>query len=137
MKLKKPKFAKLEMKMVYSKAFNDLNAPAHVMLSYLLLQLKWVNVARSKDKPKYVITNKREVTMPYSILNKPPFKLANSSIVRGIDSLLAHGFISVERQGGKAKGHPTIYAWSDKWETWINGKVVFSRKPFFRRGFCA
>ena len=62
---KKIKFAKLEQRMVYSKAYQDLNAPTLKMLSYLLLQLRWINTARTKNKPKYVLTNKGEIEMLY------------------------------------------------------------------------
>jgi len=130
------KFAKLELKMVYSDAFQDLNAPTLKILSYLLLQLRWVNTARSKDKPNYVCENKDNIELLYSTFKNPPFKMNKPTIVRGIDSLLSHGFIKVKIQGGMCRGHKTIYEYSEKWSDWKPGQEISKRKPFFARGFC-
>ncbi len=132
---KKIKFAKLEQRMVYSKAYQDLNAPTLKMLSYLLLQLRWINTARTKNKPKYVLTNKGEIEMLYSTFKKQPFNMGDHTIARSITSLLSHGFVEVKKQGGKCKGHKTIYGYSDRWLNWEPGQVIFNRKPFFKRGF--
>ena len=132
----KIKFAKLELKMVYSAAYQDLNAPALKILSYLLLQLRWVNTARSKDKPNYICENKDNIEMVYSIFKKPPFNMFQQTIVRAIDSLLEHGFIKIKDQGGRCRGHKTIYQYSEKWSDWEKGQVIETRLPFFARGFC-
>jgi DNA-binding transcriptional ArsR family regulator len=132
----KIKFAKLELKMVYSKAYQDLNAPTLKILSYLLLQLRWVNTAKSKDKPNYVCENKDNIVMTYSTFKKSPFKMSQPTIVRAVDSLLEHGFIKIKDQGGRCRGHKTIYQYSEKWGEWEPGQKIFSRLPFFARGFC-
>jgi len=135
MKNKRIKFAKLEKRMVYSKAYQDLNAPTLKILSYLLLQLQWVNIARTKTKPKYIIANKEEVSLLYSTFTKAPFNMCKQTITRSIDSLLAHGFIEVKKQGGRCKGHASIFAYRDEWKQWEPGQVLYKRKPFFARGF--
>jgi len=58
-----------------------------------------------------------------------------NTITRSIDMLLAHGFIEILKQGGKAKGDPTIYGYSTKWEEWEPGDKIFSRRPYHARGF--
>ena len=136
MNKKRLKFAKLELKMVYSAAYQDLNAPSLKILSYLLLQLQWVNTARSKDKPNYVVSNKDQIELLYSTFTKPPFKMSKPTIVRSIDSLLQHGFMKIKDQGGRCRGHKTIYEYTEQWENWSAGQEIFSRKPFFKRGFC-
>ena len=130
------KFAKLELKMVYSDAYQNLNAPTLKILFYLLLQLRWVNTARSKDKPNYVCENKDNIELVYSTFKKPPFKMSQPTIVRGIDSLLAHGFLKVKDQGGRCRGHKTIYKYSEEWIKWKAGQIISIRQPFFARGFC-
>lgn len=122
--------------MVYSKAYQDLNAPTLKMLSYLLLQLRWVNAAKGKDKPNYILENKDSIEMLYSTFTKPPFNMKKPTIVRSIDSLLSHGFMVVKNQGGMCKGHKTVYGYSEKWQEWTEGMEISKRKPFFARGFC-
>ena len=135
MRRKSIKFAKLERKMVYSPAFQDLNAPTLKILSYLLLQLKWVNIAKPKNKPRYIVDNKDEIELLYSTFIKSPFKMCRQTITRAIDSLLAHGFLKIIEQGGMCKGHKTVYGYSEEWVKWTPGQIIETRKPFFARGF--
>jgi len=135
MSKKSTKFAKLERKMVYSKAYQDLNAPTLKILSYALLQLKWVNVSRQKEKPKFIVENKDKIELLYTTFTKPPFCMCRQTITRAIDSLLAHGFVKVVEQGGMCKGHKTIFGYADEWVEWKAGEVLFIRMPFFARGF--
>ncbi len=134
---KNPKWAKLELEMVYSEAYNKLNAPTLRMLSYVILQLKWENTARSKArKNNWIITNKDEILLQYSTFQNRPFKMGIRTITMSLDSLLAHGFISVSKQGGKAKGHRSIYSYSEKWFDWKEGdEPIEIRKPYAKRGF--
>jgi len=136
MSKKNVKFAKLELKMVYSAAYQDLNAPTLKVLSYLLLQLKWVDTARSRSKANWQIANKDQIELLYSTFTKAPFKMNKPTIVRAIDSLLQHGFVKIKDQGGRCRGHKTIYEYSEKWVEWSAGKIMFTRQPFFARGFC-
>jgi len=130
---KQIKFAQLHKKMVYSKAYQDLNAPSLKLLSYLLLQLKWVRLGRKSKR--YVVSNKDEIKMLYKTFSTDPFNMNPNTITRSIDSLLAHGFLKVEKQGGSVKGHESIYSYSEMWETWRTGDVIFKRRPFKPRGF--
>ncbi len=130
---KRIKFAQLHKKMVYSKAYQDLNAPSLKLLSYLLLQLKWVKLGRKSKK--YVVSNKDEIKMLYKTFTAEPFNMNPNTITRSIDSLLANGFLKVEKQGGSVKGDESIYAYSEKWENWNHGDIIFTRRPYHKRGF--
>ena len=121
--------------MVYSKAYQDLNAPSLKILSYFLLQQWWTNTAKHKDKPNWIMTNKDEIFMPYSVFKKAPFNMGPQTITRAFTSLLAHGFFKIVKQGGLCKGHKTKYGISDKWQSWAAGDVIFTRKPFFKERF--
>jgi len=120
------------------KEFNDLFSShyAEPISNRLHKQLRWVNTARSKDKPNYVCENKDNIELVYSTFKKPPFKMSQPTIVRGIDSLLAHGFLKVKDQGGRCRGHKTIYKYSEEWIKWKAGQIISIRQPFFARGFC-
>ena len=119
--------------MIYSQAYQDLNAPTLKLLSYLLLQLRWVKLGRKTKR--YDVSNKDEIKMLYSTFKNKPFNMNPNTIRRSIDSLLAHGFMKVIKQGGKVKGHESIYGYSESWETWTEGDVIFTRRPFHTRGF--
>lgn len=137
MSKKNVKFAKLELRMVYSKAYQDLNAPSLKILSYLLLQLRWVKTSGKKSKAKYQLSNKDNIELLYSTFTKDPFKMKKPTITRAIDSLLKHGFIKIKDQGGRCRGHKTIYEYSESWTGWEHGQTIRTRKPFFSRGFCS
>lgn len=124
------KFAKLEMKMVYSKAYQDLNAPTLKILSYVLLQLRWVRVSKNHYE-----LGKKDHELLYSTFKKAPFLMHDRTITRSIDSLLSHGFVKVKNQGGLCQGHKSKYEYSEKWKDWELGECIFIRKPFFKRGF--
>lgn len=129
------KFAKLELRMVYSEAYQDLNAPTLKMLSYVLLQLKWKNTSRGR-KANWVCTNKDEIELLYATFKKSPFNMSDKTVTRAIDSLLAHGFVSVESQGGMCKGHKSLFSYSEKWKDWKPGnEPIETRVPFRKRGF--
>ena len=130
---KRIKFAQLHKTMVYSKAFQDLNAPSLKILSYLLLQLRWVKIGGRKKR--YEIANVKEIKLLYSTFRKKPFYMNPNTITRSIDSLLEHGFIKVQKQGGRVKGDESIYSYSNSWESWEKGKVYSTRRPFAKRGF--
>jgi len=119
--------------MVYSRAYQDLNAPTLKLLSYFLLQLRWVKAGRKNNK--YVVSNKDEIKMLYSTFKTKPFNMNPNTIRRSIDALLAHGFMKVIKQGGKVKGQESIYGYSERWQKWNSGEVIFTRRPFAPRGF--
>ena len=129
------KFAKLEIEMVYSEAYQDLSLPARKIFEYFLLQQKWENISPSNRPPKWELAQKENIQLKYSTFQKKPFNMAKQSITRGIDSLLIHGFIEVVKQGGMCRGSVSEFKASQKWRQWSYGDVVNQRKPFFARGF--
>lgn len=137
MKEPKPQWAKLEKAMVYSPAYQNLKLNGRRILDHVLFQLRWENTAGHKSKkPNFTCSNKKEILIPYSVLSKSPFNMVTSSITRGIDDLLYHGFISVLSQGGSQKEHTSIYAFIDKWKSWKKGAPSCEeRKPYRARGY--
>ena len=131
---KRIKFAQLHKKMVYSRAYQDLNAPTLKLLSYLLLQLRWAKTGNKSNK-KYIILNKDEIKMLYKTFTNEPFNMNPNTITRSIDSLLSHGFMKIIKQGGKVKGDESIYSYSEQWESWQPGEILFTRRPYHARGF--
>jgi hypothetical protein len=119
--------------MVYSRAYQDLNAPSLKLLSYLLLQLRWARAGRKSKN--YIVSNKDEIKMLYSTFSRDPFNMNPNTITRSMDSLLAHGFLKVIQQGGRVKGHESVYSYSEQWEDWNKGDVIFKRRPYIPRGF--
>jgi hypothetical protein len=120
-----------------SLAFNDLNKPATTVLLYVLRQQIQGKITIKKSKAKrYIVTNKHEMVIPYKKLRGHPYFLKNQTITRAIDDILANGFLTINEQGGREKGHYTKYSLSEKWRDWRKGQEPFSvRVPFRRRGF--
>ena len=64
--------------------------------------------------------------------------MANSTITKSIDELLAKGLIKIIEQGGSKKGHASIYGLSEGYLKWkVGDKPISVRRPFVGRGFCA
>ena len=136
MKEPSKKWAKLQFDMEHSEALQDLNAPTLKILLYTLMQLRWEDTSRQSKKANWICSNKDEIKLQYSTFKKDPYRMKDGTITRSIDSLLAHGFISIKEQGGMCKGHSTIYSYSDAWFKWKPGDdPVFVRTPFRKRGF--
>jgi hypothetical protein len=139
MRLKKKKFnakfAKLEIKMIYSEAYQDLNLSAKRIFEYFLLQQRWENISPVNRPAKWELSHGQNIQLKYSTFNKPPFRMHNQSIARGIDCLLSHGFIEVSKQGGLCKGSVSEFKPSNLWEKWKKGDCFFKRHPFTGRGF--
>jgi len=127
---KKIKYAQITTKMVYSKAYQNLNAPELKILSYVLLQKEWM-----KKGNKYILANKDDFFLFYSTFRKPPFNMNSNTISRSIKTLLAHGFIKIFKQGGKVKGDNSVYGFSESWQKWSTGDVLFKRDKYYPRGF--
>ena len=122
--------------MIHSKAFNTLSGKGHVLLGYILKQLRFPKTKRNQARSQGCL-NSDDLLIPYQILKKEPFKMANSTITKSIDELLAKGFIKVVEQGGREKGHTSIYGLSEKYLEWQPGdEAINVRRPYVTRGFC-
>lgn len=130
------KWCKFQLDMLHSPAFQDLGKPATTILLYTLMQLQWHNTAKKTKRSNWVCSNANEIKLQYATFNSEPYSMKNMTITRGIDSLLANGFIEIVEQGGSAKNHASVYAISDKWRTWKKGDNPISvRAPYRKRGW--
>lgn len=128
------KFAQFPIDMFYSEAYHKLNKNAILLLQYVQFQFRIVK--DKSNKKNYIITNQDNITLPYSLFKKSPFNFANSSMTKAIDLLLWYGFLTIKEQGGREKGHATIYGYVEKWKTWKNGDgKCEERKPYRKTGF--
>jgi len=133
---KEDRYAQYQKKLIHSQAFQNLSTPGHKILAYVKMQLLIKNIG-TKKKPNFVCINPKEVQILYGSLNKSPWFMSNSAITRGIDQLLHKGLIKVVEQGGRAKGHASIFSTSDDYLKWKKGDPPVSvRRPYSKRGFC-
>ena len=129
-------YAQYPAKLVHSQAFQNLNTPGHRILAYVRIKLIIKNIG-SKKKPNFACINKNEVQILYADLAKKPWSMANAVVTRGIDELLHKGFMKVIEQGGRAKGHASIYGLTEDYLKWKKGDhPVNIRRPYCKRGFC-
>lgn len=137
MKESSGKWTPLTKSMIYSESFQDLTLSARRILDFVMIQREMIIASNKKSKKKtYSCVNPDDIYIPYSQLNNRPFSMKNQSVTRGIDCLLAHGFITVKEQGGSKKGHVTIYSLSEKWQDWKCGDdPISTRTPYRKRGF--
>ncbi len=134
---KKIYFAMLHAKMGHSQAWLSLSNPGHKVITHVLFQLHWENISRDKSKPNFVCINNKSIQILYKNLSERPWCMHQKSITRGIDELLAKGFISIKEQGGSKKGHASIYSLSEAYLKWNKGDdPIEKRRPFSKRGFC-
>ena len=56
-------------------------------------------------------------------------------ISRGLDELLAKGFLEIRHAGGGYKRDCSIYALTDKWTFWTPGAVFSQREKDAKRGY--
>lgn len=130
-------YAQYPAKLINSQAFQNLNTPGHRVLAHVRIKLIIKNIG-SKKRPNFSCINKNEIQILYADLAKKPWSMANAVTTRGIDELLNKGFIKVIEQGGRAKGHASIYGLSEDYLKWKPGDPPVSvRRPYAGRGFCS
>ena len=91
------------------------------------------------------VLNRKSITLTYLELENlfgtdafgKPWGIARGSISRGLDDLMAKGFIEVVRQGGTFKNDKTIYGLCDDWKWWTPGRVVRKRQKGNGSGYFA
>ncbi len=121
--------------MTETPAFQDLNAATIKILIYTHTQLDHTRITL-KGVKTWLPSNPDKLYIPYKVLSQKPYSMKPPTIVRAIDSLLEHGFLKVKQQGGRVKGHPSIFALSDGFLSWVEGDVLEVRRPYLKRGFC-
>ena len=118
-----------QREMAMSKAYWALSGTAKGLLTLFLLK-------RDMDNQHNVI-NKNNITMTYKELENlhgqnvfgKPEGLSRASVKRGLDGLMAKGFIRVIHQGGAFQQDKTIFGLTDDWRHWFPGLVVEKRPP--------
>jgi hypothetical protein len=121
--------------MIFSRAYWALSSSAKGILILFLMK-------RDMNK-KHECLNCKELTMTYLELENlhgkkadgSPDGLSRSSITRGINDLMAKGFIEVIRQGGAYQKDKSIYGLCEDWKFWVPGKVCHMRPQGKRVGY--
>jgi hypothetical protein len=135
-KLPYGKMTMLDSEMFLHPAFLTLNGFSTSLLILFLGKRKFENVkTRKGEKARKVCVNGDNLTMTYKELEAEPFEFSRSQINRGIDTLLARGFIEIKHHGGGYQKDKTIYALSDKWRLWAPGKIIYQRSKDAKRGY--
>lgn len=116
-----------------SKAFWALGRTAPQLLMAFLDKRQFSKSKQRRDSGKYVCMNSDDITMTYSELKK--YGLTTPRTVRALDELLAKGFIEIRHAGGAYRQDKSIYALSEKWQSWTPGTVFSERPKDVRRGF--
>ena len=121
--------------MILSSAFLALNPPAKDILLLFLLKrdIRYVNFGKNKKQKQCVNCN--SLTMTYKELEAEPLKFTHSRITRGIDDLLAKGFIEIKHHGGCFQKDKSVYGLVEDWRCWIKGMVIRKRTKDIKRGF--
>ncbi len=121
----------IERDLFESDAFLALKGVAPQLLIYLLGK-RIISGPNSKNKER-ICENCDELTLTLVELQKLGITQPRST--RGIDELLAKGFIEIKHHGGAYKRDKSIYALSTQWMFWKPGKIFFERPTIIKRGF--
>jgi hypothetical protein len=123
-----------ERSMFESKAYMALTGCAPQLLTIFLGKRQFETISVGKNK-KRVLKNADNIIFTYIEAEKK-YEIDKKRFVRGIDQLLAKGFIHIVHQGGGCKQDKSKYGLSDKWTWWKPGIVSGSRsKETISRGF--
>ena len=135
-KPKKPSGTWLERKLFQSQAYFALGGCAPQLLTIFMGKRQFEKFPAKKGRDNLFCANGNSLTFTYLEAEKS-YGITKSRFSRGIDELLAKGFISIVRSGGAYQQDKTVYALSDRWERWAPGHV-FEERPRVKitRGFC-
>jgi hypothetical protein len=126
----------LEREMFLSPAYFALKGCAPQLLTVFMGKRNFERLPVKKGRNNMVCINCQELTFTY-IEAENSCGITKSRFSRGIDELLAKGFISVVRLGGTHKHDKTVFALSDRWKRWTPGTVFEMRhRESVARGFC-
>ena len=124
----------VERELFESKAFISLTGVAPQLFILILSKRRFENQGR-KGKEKKVCVNYDSIHFTYIEAEKK-YGITKPRFTRGVDELLAKGFITVKHQGGAYKQDKTIFALSENWRIWGPGMVFEKRKiDPVKRGF--
>jgi len=126
----------LKAEIIQSQAFITLAGCAPQLLTIFMWKRKFERFPVKKGRNNLVCINCQELTFTYIEAEKS-YGITKSRFSRGIDELLAKGFISIVRLGGAYQQDKTVFALSDRWKRWVPGTVFEERpKVTVERGYC-
>ena len=132
-KAKAPPGTCLERSIFESKAFLSLRGFAPQML-ILFLGKRDIKTVGEQGRQQRVCVNKDSLTFSY-IEAQQKHGIRKQRFVRALDELMAKGFIKIEHQGGAFQKDKSVYALSEQWRVWKEGRVIFSREKDVQRGY--
>jgi hypothetical protein len=107
---------------------------SQAMLMMFLGKRQFESVVDKKGlNKKHQRIDGNEFTLTYKELEA--HGINQKSATRGIDELLAKGFISIVDQGGMYEKHKAVYGLSDNFYLWKPGMVFEKRKRDVHRGY--
>lgn len=125
----------IERTMFESKAYFALTGCAPQLLTVFLGKRRFETAGR-KGKEQRTCVNADSLTFSY-IEAKQKYGISKPRFTRGIENLLAKGFIKVIHAGGGFQKDKSVYGLSGEWVFWRPGAVFGKReKDFLQRGFC-
>jgi hypothetical protein len=126
----------LEREMFQSPAYFALGGCAPQLLTIFMGKRHFERYPAKKGRDNMVCANCNSLTFTY-IEAEQSYGITKSRFSRGIDELLAKGFISIVSHGGAYQQDKTVYALSDRWKRWTP-EYVFEERPKVKveRGFC-
>lgn len=135
-KNRKPPGTWLEREMFHSPAYFALTGCAPQLLTVFMGKRDFERLPVKKGRNNLVCINCQELTFTYIEAEKS-YGITKSRFIKGIDNLLAKGFISIVHHGGGYQQDKTVYALSDRWKRW-RPSIVFEVRPkvTITRGFC-
>lgn len=106
------------------------------LLICLLAKRQFAEVRSSKGKKKRERIDENKFTFTYKELSSKPLNLTQPRATRGLDELLAKGFIEIIDPGGAYQKHKAVYGLTDDWVFWKPGDLpIRERKKDVKRGF--
>jgi hypothetical protein len=117
-----------------SEAFLSLRGFAPQLLILFFGKRKMSNEIDRKGTRVFKCTNCDSLIMTYKELGEK-YGISQPRFTRGLDQLLAKGFIEIRHQGGAYKKDKSIYALSTKYTFWKPGTVFSKRPSDVKRGF--
>ncbi len=121
----------VEQRMVKSKAWLSLNGTAKDMFLIFLTKRQMVKSGR-RGKRTFDVANNGRIVFTYDE-GKEQYGINAARFARGLDNLVANGFIDITEQGGGVKGYTTKYAISERWR--LYGQEQFETAKRMKRNW--
>lgn len=104
------------------------------ILMLLLLKRQFRHLKDKKGIKRMIRVDDNRFNLTYKELEARG--IHQSSATRGLDELLAKGFISIKDPGGAFEQHKAVYALEDKYRSWQEGQSpIFKRQRDVHRGY--